>query len=915
MRSAPLLHLVYRWFRNLALRPAGLLMLALAGVVASALLLGTVSASGSDTTLQVTLTPPATSPTAGGAPFSVGVRVDNTSADTASGQPTTVTIGLPASGAVSLDSGPANCTQSGTSVVCSRDSIGAGGEDTFSLSLAADHTVSSPFHVTGTAADDTFGSNQDDITVGVVTSADLGFSSDVATPSAPAGSGVPAGDAVAGGAVQYVLTVHNGGPSDNAGFTAQDVLPHGASVPTAPAGCSVAAASGSHGDTVSCPVAGLAAGSDKVITISANIASNELDSATNGWSDSASFSANSTTDPTSGDTASDPLTLVTRADLALSESVVAPNATAYGVSDSSTVVAGDSHAYHYVVTVTNGGPSDNAGGFKVTDTLPVGAVFQNSGSYSTCGTSDVPPAQQTVTCDVNTATGLASGDHVDVPIYAKTASSVADTAGNATFKDSAKVDSLGTVDPTTPTDASNNDTSNAPLKVAARWNLQVSSMASSAQVLNAYDPNDPSKTPKNTTLFTFKFKNLGPSDAPNVTVSLPDGPPGSTLPYFVLDDRCRVITGTTCSNFSTGDVGTVQADPTGNTAVTVLVHAHANTALGFTPPTPRTTGFFTPTNSALVGPSAVGTTAGDWDTSDNIKPVLSNVRINTVSAPVTDLRSLPSDINDVLSWQAPATNSGGVPIDSSKPYQITVTRPSGTPLPNSCTPLPLSTTQCTIDVTTATAALPCRGSGTVCYNVQPLVTGQSYAYAVRVRNAVGLSDPTTISDTTSGNSKSTIVAKNTSLTFGNCKVAMPAPGQTVCVQYTVPSGGGGLAGITGNTFLPTGFCSGGCTGGGVLDTVAPLGFTDVNNPIVETINWDASVSPNGKNSIVYWQAPSFNNNIPGPLPSCLKSQIAKPNPCIRKLVVLQNNSTPNELGDVHAEILFTSDKDALSGKH
>jgi hypothetical protein len=97
----------------------------------------------------------------------------------------------------------------------------------------------------------------------------------------------------------------------------------------------------------------------------------------------------------------------------------------------------------------------------------------------------------------------------------------------------------------------------------------------------------------------------------------------------------------------------------------------------------------------------------------------------------------------------------------------------------------------------------------------------------------------------------------------------------------------------------------------VLDTVAPQGFLDPKNPIVEAINWDVTISPFGKNSIVFWQSPFFN----GPLPSCFKSTIAKPDPCIRKLVVLQSNGTPDEGGDVHAEILFTSDQDALSGKH
>jgi hypothetical protein len=405
-----------------------------------------------------------------------------------------------------------------------------------------------------------------------------------------------------------------------------------------------------------------------------------------------------------------------------------------------------------------------------------------------------------------------------------------------------------------------------------------------------------------TATVTYNFKNEGPSDAQGATFTVPSslvivGQQPATVPGPIAPGDSRTVT------------LTIKANP---------CDGHGLQMAGCSDP--RITGPIHVTNSASV---VVAPPATDPDSIDNSCPYNESlmkqclhtgdyVTVNTVSAPVTDLRALPSDTNMVLSWQAPAANSGGVPIDPSLPYQITVTRPSGSQLPNNCTPV--STTQCTIDVPTSVTTQPCRGTGTVCYNVQPLSANQSFTFDVRVRNPVGLSDATSTTNSTSGDSKSTIVAKNTSVTFGNCKIATLT--QTVCVQYTVPSGSGGLAGITGNVTLPTNFCGTlGCNGNGALDTVAPAGFTNPKNPIVEAINWDVSISPFGKNSVVFWQSPFFNGGAPGPLPACLKSTIAKPNPCIRKLVVLQSNGTSDESGDVHAEILSTSDQDALSGKH
>src|SRR5439155_5819877 len=112
----------------------------------------------------------------------------------------------------------------------------------------------------------------------------------------------------------------------------------------------------------------LAAGAMKVFTI--HVTSDASLATGTVLQDSATVASNGTADPTSGNDTSNTVdtTIEASADLSISKSGPA------------TAVAGDSAGFDYTLTVTNNGPSDNAGGFTVTDVLPAGLTFQSTGS-------------------------------------------------------------------------------------------------------------------------------------------------------------------------------------------------------------------------------------------------------------------------------------------------------------------------------------------------------------------------------------------------------------------------------------------------------------------------------------------------------------------------------------------------------
>jgi hypothetical protein len=105
----------------------------------------------------------------------------------------------------------------------------------------------------------------------------------------------------------------------------------------------------------------------------------------------------------------------------------------------STAAAGDPNGFNYTITVMNNGPSDNTGGFTVTDTLPAGETFQAVGS-----TPGAAVNGQTIT--YTNSTGLANGSTQTFILHVTVAASV---PPGAVLQDSATVTpaSSGPIDP------------------------------------------------------------------------------------------------------------------------------------------------------------------------------------------------------------------------------------------------------------------------------------------------------------------------------------------------------------------------------------------------------------------------------------------------------------------------------------
>jgi hypothetical protein len=781
-------------------------------LLALGLLVAVSASSGAAANLAVSISGPASNPVAGGGPFELAVQTTNNDAND-SGDVTT-TLSLPP-GVTLHSSTPtaSNCSGVGT-VLCDRGVITAGSTDTFTVDLQADHTVSGDVDVLASSSDGSLTSNTDDDTVTVDTNADLALS-DLATPSSS--PGVTAGDAVAGGSISYALTIDNPtGPSDNQGFKVRDTLPVGATLSAPVSGCLVTTpANGSHGDVVECTHTGVLAAGSGTVTYTLPVAVSPSQPATSGYSDSATIFQTSTSDPnTANDSTSDPVNLVTRADLV--PTITAP---------SGDKTAGDPAGFDFTVKVKNAGPSDNTGGYTATGTLAPGLTFVSSGSCSGSGTS--------FTCPDPANSGIPYNQTDTYTVHVKVLASACPAGPSATplpcdgnVTSSVSVASNGTADPSTP--ASSN-TASALTSIVTKADLEAQSMTSTASSLFA------NIAAANATTFTYQFTNHGLSDAQHVVVSLPDHPLASADPtYFKIDNLCRVTGTVTCTNpgdFGTGtDIGEVD----GGATVTVVIHAHANPGLGHNSPDPIATGSFVVKSTATVATSTT-----DPGVFPNVRNNLSpNVTISTVASPPRNPFGIPGTGNAILTWQNPASN-GGQAIQN---FLITVTPAVGPPF--TLPVVPFNATP-----TSACGAV----AATNCY--QLTVTGLqndngAYTFAIQAQNAVGASDAAATTATPSVNAKNASVPTNTSTTLTTCTTATLAT--KVCVVYTIPSGAGGVFGAGGLVALPTGLCNGTCindTGAQNLGSLA--GYNDRTRPLIETITWDSSLV-----------APSLYTNVP-----------------------------------------------------
>ncbi len=877
--------------------------IACVGLLALGLLVAVTASSSAAANLAVTVTGPATNPTAGdGNPFELTVKTKNNDAGDSGNVTTTLT--LPSG--VTLDPSTPVASNCSTVVLgkvqCGRGVIAATATDTFTVDLQADHTVSGVVDVRGSSADDgSLTSNTSHDLVTVDTSSDLALS-DVATPGLS--QGVDPQDAVAGGTIDYALKVTNGGPSDNQGFTVTDQLPEGATfVSSNPSGCTSSPGGAGLGDLVSCVESVVTTPSNSTsVTIHADISASEP--AQDGWADSATIASSQTTDPTPGDTASQSVSLVTSSDLALTESAAVPTGENYEPStQNGMVVAGDQHAYSYTLTVTNGGPSDNQG-FVVQDVLPHGASFDSADSTEGCVGDSLNP--ETVKCTESSVT--APGGHPSFTIAATTASS---EPANAAYSDHASIFSSLT------TDHNNaNDTSSNPLDLVERADLTLANFAVSPVQTPPIYAN--SKPAQNTVAYTFTVANGGPSDghAVIVTSTLETGKlVGASYGWCV--DPCSPSSAQPYPSGGKLSIGTAGTVPNGQT-IDVIVTATADTNLRF--------GQKNGSESVVAGFDTTSATQ-DYVSSNNSAADSPGVAIDTVpTAPLSQF-AIPGTSNAILTWEKPASD-GGKPIQN---YQITVT-PSG----GSTTTLPLFAAS--NPHTTACAESPNHDCYQLTVTGLPPITG-GYSFGIAALNDVGTGDTATAQATTSADARNAVVPTNTSQTLTSCTTASPT--SPTCIQYVIPSGNGGVFGAQGNftfTNANTTFCGGvACIGGngqpntaaGAVNLGSFFGYTDFKHPILEIITWDFSTftlaeEKNPGSILLYYEKAGATQA--GVLPKCtnqsyaLSPAQASSHPftgsaCLKKVNILGSKQNPAANGDIQFQVNLTSDSDGLAGHH
>lgn len=266
------------------------------------------------------------------------------------------------------------------------------------------------------------------------------------------------------------------------------------------------------------------------------------------------------------------------------------------------------------------------------------------------------------------------------------------------------------------------------------------------------------------------------------------------------------------------------------------------------------------------------------------------INYDTLAGPVQNLLATPGNTTAVLSW-APPADLGSKPLSSTAPYVITV---AGSGSGTGTTQVPPSAVQ------------PCLGNtANVCYNVSGLSNGTDYTFTVQAQTGAGLGDSATATAKPSADSQAAIVAPNVTQTLTTCKYATVA--QPVCDVYTVPKGGGGVFGLTGNVPVGGTFCGGAaCNGNGAQTILPPVGYTDPKHPIVDTVTFDRSISPRGIFTQVFYQT---DTGQPFQLKFCKNPFVANPDPCISTLIVLFNPFNPVVNGDVQVRILLTSSGD------
>ncbi|MFD0592413.1 hypothetical protein ACFQZ4_07465 [Catellatospora coxensis] len=335
--------------------------------------------------------------------------------------------------------------------------------------------------VRSTTADPEKGNNQATGRVDFVGSADLSLTK-IGDTTADAGTDL-----------EYLITVTNSGPSTARDVVVRDTMPAGVTFVSVSPSVGSCTNGQPNGGRLECGLGNLASGASATITVVGHVAA-DLVPGTILFNEA--IVSGATADPDNSDVrASVPTEVTASADLSVTKS---------GAPDP--VTAGNE--LKYTVTVANAGPSD-AQAVVVTDTLPAGTTFVSSSGDAVC-TADEPGE---VVCALGT-------------FAQRERQFVLTVAVGADVPDGTLTNTV-TVSSPTPDPNTGNNTFTTTTAVETSADLAIEAAATQTwqqqEAAALSDKKDKDKDKGTVVLLTLTVRNLGPSDAQNITVldSLP----------------------------------------------------------------------------------------------------------------------------------------------------------------------------------------------------------------------------------------------------------------------------------------------------------------------------------------------------------------------------------------------------------
>ncbi|MEU8075206.1 hypothetical protein AB0B31_07125 [Catellatospora citrea] len=292
----------------------------------------------------------------------------------------------------------------------------------------------------------------------------------------------------AGGTLSYTITVTNNGPSTARDVVVRDTMPAGVAFVSVTPSVGSCTNGQPDGGKLECGLGNLANGASATIEVVGRVAV-DLVPGTRLFNDAIVSSA--TADPDNDDVrASVPTDVTASADLSVTKT-----------DSPDPVTAGEQ--LKYTIVAVNAGPS-NAENVVLTDTLPAGTTFVESSGDAVC-TAEEPGE---VVCTLGTLAVGPEGRTVKLTVLVG-----ADVPDGTTLTNSVTVSST-TTDPN-----GDNNTATTETAVETSADLAIEAAATQTWQENAVTSGDKKDKDKGTiVLLTLTVRNLGPSDAQNITV-------------------------------------------------------------------------------------------------------------------------------------------------------------------------------------------------------------------------------------------------------------------------------------------------------------------------------------------------------------------------------------------------------------